>query len=105
VFLLFYSTNPFILRRTIGVSIKGDINVISFRHSWPYERVMKDIYLNECPYCHSHNVLTSLDEDDMENAFEGIKTALVMPCCHNRMTIVKADEDYLWADELLRKEA
>jgi hypothetical protein len=73
-----------------------------FKHSWPYEKFGKDIYINECPYCHENNVLTNLKLSALENAKEGIKTYLVMPCCHNKMTILRADEDYFWADQPLR---
>jgi hypothetical protein len=62
----------------------------------------KDIYIHECPYCHSDNVLTNLSLDSLGNAKEGIKTYLVMPCCHNKITILRADEDYFWAEEELR---
>ncbi|WP_257349590.1 hypothetical protein [Pseudalkalibacillus decolorationis] len=74
----------------------------SFRTTWPYERIMKDIYIQQCPYCDGENILTSLKEEDLDNAKEGIKTYLIMPCCHSKMTILKADEDYFWTTEQLR---
>lgn len=73
-----------------------------FSHSWPYEMIRKDIYIHECPFCHSDNVLTNLKQSSLERAKEGIKTIVVMPCCHNKITILRADDDYFWAEEELR---
>ncbi|WLD92683.1 hypothetical protein [Alkalihalobacillus sp. AL-G] len=74
----------------------------SFRTTWPYEKMMKDIYIQQCPYCKTENILTSLKEEDLDQAKEGIKTHLIMPCCHSKMTILRADEDYFWTTEQLR---
>lgn len=74
----------------------------SLRNTWPYDRMMKDIYFHECPYCSKGNVLTNMKEQDLEHAKEGFRTYLIMPCCHSKMTILKADEDYLWTNEQLR---
>jgi hypothetical protein len=74
----------------------------SFEYTWPYEKVMGDIYLHQCPYCHKESVLTGMKERDFKKAQEEIKTILIMPCCHHKMTILKADDDYFWTTEALR---
>lgn len=74
----------------------------SFRNTWPYERMMKDIYIQTCPYCSKENILTNLKEEDLQHAMEGFRTYLIMPCCNSKMTILKADEDYFWTTEQLR---
>ncbi|MGY4689081.1 hypothetical protein [Salibacterium sp. K-3] len=76
---------------------------IPFDHSWPYEKMGEDIYIEECPYCHSSNVLTYMKEKHLQQAKESVKTRLVMPCCHGRMMIVEADDDYFWTTEKLRR--
>lgn len=76
--------------------------MLDFHHSWPYERVMKDIYFEECPFCHASPVLIPIKEEAVNRAFEGIKTHVVMPCCHNKIVIEKMDRDYIWSREPLR---
>ncbi len=76
--------------------------VIPFGHSWPYEKMMGDIYFHVCPYCKAENVLTGMKKREFENAKEGIKTILIVPCCNGRMTILQADDDYFWTNEQLR---
>ncbi|WP_246589128.1 hypothetical protein [Desertibacillus haloalkaliphilus] len=77
--------------------------MIPFENAWPYERMYDDIYIQECPYCGSENVLTNMKQEMLERAKEGIKTLLIMPCCNGRMTILEADDDYFWTNESLRK--
>lgn len=77
--------------------------MIPFENTWPYERVINDIYIQQCPYCNEENVLTSLKNSNLERAKEGIKTILIMPCCNSKMTILEADDDYFWTNEKLRK--
>lgn len=77
--------------------------MIPFENTWPYERSGKDIYIGECPYCRTENVLTHMKEADLIRAKEHIKTLLIMPCCLEKMTILEADDDYFWSDERLRK--
>ncbi|WP_179295609.1 hypothetical protein [Bacillus sp. FJAT-45350] len=77
--------------------------ILPFNHSWPYEKMMGDIYFRHCPYCEEENVLTGMKKRDFENAKDGVKTLLIMPCCHGRLTIIEADEDYFWTQEELRK--
>ncbi|SDJ18610.1 hypothetical protein [Natribacillus halophilus] len=76
---------------------------LPFENTWPYERIQDDIYFNECPHCGAENVLTYMKKKQMNNAVDGIKTPLIMPCCNYKITIAYADDDYLWATERLRK--
>ncbi|TLS38844.1 hypothetical protein [Pseudalkalibacillus caeni] len=78
--------------------------MLSFEHTWPYEKMMDDIYIQECPFCKEENVLTPMTKREFSEASEGIKTRLIMPCCHGKMTILNADSDYFWTEEPLRKQ-
>lgn len=75
---------------------------LTFEYTWPYERMMNDIYISECPFCKTDNVLTSFKEEQLELAKEGVKQRLIMPCCHGKITILNADDDYFFTDEKLR---
>lgn len=79
------------------------MKLIPFENTWPYENVMNDIYMLECPYCHERNILTNMKKKDVERAKEGIKTIVIMPCCRSKMVVLEADEDYFWTDQKLRK--
>lgn len=79
------------------------MDLIPFENTWPYEKMGEDIYIEDCPYCEAKNVLTYMTPEDLENAMDEIKTTLIMPCCHTSMTIVKADSDYFWTTDPLRK--
>lgn len=76
--------------------------MLNFHHSWPYERVMNDIYFEECPFCHAAPVLIPLKKKALEDAYEGIKTHIIMPCCHEKITVEKMDSDYIWSTQPLR---
>lgn len=73
-----------------------------FSHTWPYERMGNDYYFNECPFCGESSVLINIKQEQIEYAREGVKTHIVMPCCHERMDIEQIDDDYFWADRPLR---
>ncbi|MDR7072887.1 hypothetical protein [Fictibacillus barbaricus] len=75
---------------------------LTFEYTWPYERMMNDLYVSECPFCKASNVLTSFKEEQLALAKEGVKQRLIMPCCHGKMTILNADDDYFYTDEKLR---
>ncbi|NEU30068.1 hypothetical protein GN156_04650 [bacterium LRH843] len=79
------------------------MDVIPFINTWPYERQFNDIYLHACPFCQQENVLTDMKKSDFNKALEGIKVNLNLPCCHERLTIIEADQDYFWTDRPLRK--
>lgn len=74
-----------------------------FENAWPYETVMGDLYVTQCPYCDADNVLLPLKPSELRIIHEGKKRLLVFPCCHNKMTIIDADQDYLLSDGPLRK--
>ncbi|MFC7394296.1 hypothetical protein [Scopulibacillus cellulosilyticus] len=74
----------------------------NFHHTWPYENVMGEIYLNECPFCHKSSVLIHMKKDDFEKALDEVKTHVVLPCCHEKLVILKMDDDYIWSDRPLR---
>lgn len=74
-----------------------------FENTWPYEKVMHDIYFHTCPYCGDEDILISISKDDFKKGTEEIKTHAIMPCCHSKMVILKIDSDYFWSDEKLRR--
>ncbi|TCP26580.1 hypothetical protein EV207_11910 [Scopulibacillus darangshiensis] len=76
--------------------------MFDFNHTWPYEKVMEDLYFNECPFCRESSVMLNIKSDAIKEAFDGVKTHVVMPCCHEKLVIVSMDDDYIWSDRCLR---
>jgi hypothetical protein len=76
--------------------------MIPFECTWPYELIQQDVYLHECPFCGAPNVLLPLKRGHIPEISRGVKRLLVFPCCHNKITLVDADADYLLANEPLR---
>jgi hypothetical protein len=78
--------------------------MIPFRNSLPYDIIMKDVYIPECPCCGSSQILLPIKPEDVKNLRESVyrKLAVVFPCCHTRIQLVDADYDYLLADRPLR---
>jgi hypothetical protein len=76
--------------------------MIPFEKALPYEILMKDIYAS-CPFCKEDNVLLSLKAADLKSISAGAKRLLVFPCCHSRVTLVDADQDYLLTDTDLHR--
>lgn len=76
--------------------------MIPFSHTWPYETIRHDIYVDYCPFCSAEKVLLPLKVKDLKTIQEGRKRLLVFPCCHSSLTVVDADRDYLLADRKLR---
>lgn len=76
--------------------------MIPFSQTWPYEVMMKDVYVAECLFCHSSNVLLPLKIKELKEIHEGKKRLLVFPCCYNSITIVDTDQDYLLFDRAVR---
>jgi hypothetical protein len=72
-------------------------------YSWPYEQMMQDVYFQECPFCGASSILLPFKKEAFEEAKDGVKTHIVMPCCNERLDIVKIDDDYIWSDSPLRK--
>ncbi|MDQ1912004.1 hypothetical protein RAC89_16595 [Paenibacillus sp. GD4] len=77
--------------------------MIPFSHTWPYETIGEDIYVQACPFCDSSNVMLPLQKKDLADIQSGVKRLLVFPCCRNRLRIVDADRDYLLASKPLRQ--
>jgi hypothetical protein len=77
--------------------------MIPFERAWPYERILNDIYVAECPFCKQDNVLIPLRPKELKEIHEGRKKLLVFPCCHNKITLVDTDNDYFLSDTVLRK--
>ncbi|MCS7463526.1 hypothetical protein N0M98_25800 [Paenibacillus doosanensis] len=76
--------------------------MIPFENTWPYEQIQEDIYVQECPFCSKSNVLLPFKRKDLSEISQGVKRLLVFPCCHNKVTVVEADRDYLLANQPLR---
>ncbi|REK75662.1 hypothetical protein [Paenibacillus paeoniae] len=76
--------------------------MIPFQNAWPYERIMGDLYVSNCPFCNADNVLLSLKPSELPDIQDGKKRLMVFPCCHNKVTIIDADQDYLLTDGPLR---
>lgn len=77
--------------------------MIPFERAWPYDIIMKDIYVQDCPFCRQNNVLLPLRPRELDDIRSGKKRLLVFPCCHSRVTILDADQDYLLTDTVLRQ--
>ncbi|PZD94960.1 hypothetical protein DNH61_15055 [Paenibacillus sambharensis] len=73
--------------------------MIPFERALPYDLVMNDLYIPECPYCHSSNVLIPVKPAELDDIRSGKKRLLVFPCCRSRLTIIDADRDYLLSDQ------
>ncbi|GKU76018.1 hypothetical protein [Paenibacillus sp. L3-i20] len=77
--------------------------MIPFQNAWPYETIMGDLYVSSCPFCDEENVLLPLKRTELPDIQDGKKRLLVLPCCHNKMTLIDADHDYLLTDRPLSK--
>lgn len=76
--------------------------MIPFSRTWPYDKVMGDIYVHECPFCGTNNVRLPLKPAELRSIHEGKKKLLVFPCCNNRIHIIDTDNDYLLFDQDVR---
>ncbi|MDO7907094.1 hypothetical protein Q5741_11765 [Paenibacillus sp. JX-17] len=76
--------------------------MIPFENTWPYDVIMGDVYVQECPFCRKEQVLLPMKPRELVEIREGKKKLLVFPCCHHRVTLVDTDDDYLLADSPLR---
>ena len=78
--------------------------MIPFDHCLPYDLVMNDVYVSECPFCNRANVLLPLKPSDVRELRGGVrKRAVLFPCCSTRLQLIDADRDYLLADRPLRR--
>lgn len=76
--------------------------MIPFENTWPYEVIMKDYYVNSCPFCNEEQVLLPLKQKDINEIQTGKKKLLIFPCCYSKLTIVDIDQDYMLADTKVR---
>ncbi|GGD76773.1 hypothetical protein [Paenibacillus nasutitermitis] len=76
--------------------------MIPFDRTWPYDLLMKDLYVPSCPFCGADNVLLPMRPKELADVRSGKKRLLVFPCCNGRVTVVDADQDYLLTDTKLR---
>ncbi|MFI2857831.1 hypothetical protein ACH6EH_11955 [Paenibacillus sp. JSM ZJ436] len=76
--------------------------MIPFSNTWPYDVVSKDVYVQSCPFCGADNVLLPMKPKELTSVREGKKKLLIFPCCHNKVTVVDSDGDYILTDQALR---
>lgn len=77
--------------------------MIPFNKTLPYDIIMGDVYVQECPFCGKNNVLLPIKPKDIALAHEGKRKLLVFPCCGNKVTVMDSDADYLLTDTRLRR--
>lgn len=77
--------------------------MIPLSHTWPYDLIGDDVYVQSCPFCEARNILLPFRRKDLEEIQSGVKRMLVLPCCRSRLRIVDADRDYLLTDKPLRQ--
>ena len=75
--------------------------MIPFSNTWPYDVVGNDVYVHSCPFCGTDNVLLPMKPKELVSVREG-KKLLIFPCCHNKVTVLDSDIDYLLTDQRLR---
>ncbi|CAG5076720.1 Putative uncharacterized protein [Thermobacillus xylanilyticus] len=76
--------------------------MIPFERTWPYDRIMGDLYVQECPFCKTGNVILPIRPEELDDIRTGRRRLLVFPCCRNKVTVIDADPDYLLTDTVLR---
>ncbi|CAM3050725.1 hypothetical protein PASE110613_14290 [Paenibacillus sediminis] len=76
--------------------------MIPFERSWPYDVIAGDVYVQKCPFCEQENVLLPMKPHELQSVREGKKKLLVFPCCHNKVTVLNSDSDYILTDQVLR---
>lgn len=77
--------------------------MIPFSHTWPYETMNGQLYVQDCPFCGQGPVLLPMKAKELDD-IRGMrkKRLVVLPCCHTALTVVDADRDYLLASKPLR---
>ncbi|WP_256759770.1 hypothetical protein [Cohnella sp. WQ 127256] len=77
--------------------------MIPLRNCLPYDIIMNDVFVQECPFCKRSNVLIPLKPNDIKDMYGGArKIMLVFPCCHGSLRLIDADQDYLLANRPIR---
>ncbi|WP_373230294.1 hypothetical protein [Cohnella sp.] len=80
--------------------------MIPFRNSLPYDIIMNEVYVQECPFCEQSQVLVPLKPADIKSMYGGArKITLVFPCCHSTLRLIDADQDYLLSNRPVRRKA
>jgi len=77
--------------------------MIPIRNTLPYDVLMKDVVVQECPFCRASHVRLPLSPEEVKDLYGGAKKiTLVFPCCCGTLRIVDADADYLLASRAVR---
>lgn len=76
--------------------------MIPFSNTWPYDIIAGDMYVQSCPFCSRDNVLLPMKPKELISVREGKKKLLIFPCCHNKVTVLDSDADYILTDRKLR---
>ncbi|GGF60804.1 hypothetical protein GCM10010912_02480 [Paenibacillus albidus] len=76
--------------------------MIPFSHTWPYDILLGDMYLQYCPFCNRENILLPMKPKELQIVHDGKKKLLVFPCCKTSLTVVDTDGDYLLFDRAVR---
>ncbi|MBW4080930.1 hypothetical protein [Paenibacillus sp. S150] len=76
--------------------------MIPFSHTWPYDIISGDMYVQYCPFCDKENVLLPMKPKELRLVHEGKKKLLVFPCCKASLTVIDTDADYLLFDRDVR---
>ena len=77
--------------------------MIPFERAWPYDRIMGDLIVQECPFCGAGSVILPIRPEELDDIRTGRRRLLVFPCCRNKVTVIDADPDYLLTDTVLRR--
>lgn len=77
--------------------------MIPFNKALPYDVIMGDIYVPDCPFCGSTNVLLTMKPEELPTIQGGKKKLLVFPCCRHKLTLLDCDDDYLLTDTVIRR--
>ena len=76
--------------------------MIPFSHTWPYDILLGDMYVQYCPFCSQENVLLPMKPKELQIVRDGKKKLLVFPCCSTSLTVIDNDTDYLLFDRAVR---
>ncbi|CAH1212430.1 MULTISPECIES: hypothetical protein [Paenibacillus] len=76
--------------------------MIPFSHTWPYDIIYGDLYVQYCPFCNEENVLLPMKPKELQLVRDGKKKLLVFPCCSTSPTVIDNDADYLLFDRVVR---
>lgn len=76
--------------------------MIPFSHTWPYDILLGDLYVQYCPFCDKENVILPMKPKELQTVRDGKKKLLVFPCCKTSLTVIDTDADYLLFDRAVR---